>query len=365
MITRIYVDNFRCFVNFEWKPGRLALLLGDNGSGKSTLIDLLIGLRALMVDRAPVRHVFPRSSKTRWDTRLEQRFELDVVVDGRPFSYRLTVKHDAGDPDRAIVQAETLRSGDTPLMDFASGELQLYGEDGAPGPKVTVPGTSSVLAVMGLGRPNSGLPSFLQWVTGSLSCFFPNPRGMSSRTDEDGSSLAPDLANLASWYPRWVVSHFAAGAATAAALTPVLPGFDSLNVNPQNLRLQARFRGGGTAWDVDWSELSDGQRQLIGLYLLRHAFLGRAGTVIVDEPDNYVALREIQPWLTEAIDLASSPGGPQVWFVSHHPEVLNQLAREYGQQLVRPDNGPVRIEKFPDPDALTPAELVAGGWNHE
>ena len=26
---------------------------------------------------------------------------------------------------------------------------------------------------------------------------------------------------------------------------------------------------------------------------------------------------------------------------------------------------PVRIEPFPDSDGLTPAELVAGGWNHD
>ena len=37
MLTRIYIDNFRCFVNFEYRPERKQLLLGANGSGKSSL----------------------------------------------------------------------------------------------------------------------------------------------------------------------------------------------------------------------------------------------------------------------------------------------------------------------------------------
>ena len=39
MLTRIYIDNFRCFVNFEYKPDKKQLLLGAIGSGKSSLLD--------------------------------------------------------------------------------------------------------------------------------------------------------------------------------------------------------------------------------------------------------------------------------------------------------------------------------------
>ena len=41
MLKRIYIDNFRCFVNFEYKPERKQLLLGANGSGKSSLLDAI------------------------------------------------------------------------------------------------------------------------------------------------------------------------------------------------------------------------------------------------------------------------------------------------------------------------------------
>ena len=41
MLTRIYIDNFRSFVNFEYRPETKQLLLGPNGSGKSTLLEAI------------------------------------------------------------------------------------------------------------------------------------------------------------------------------------------------------------------------------------------------------------------------------------------------------------------------------------
>jgi predicted ATPase len=86
MIERLYVDNFRTLVNFEWKPARLALLLGDNGTGKSSVIDALWSLRSFISGTEWLHGLFPTESRTRWESRLEQRFELDVTVSGVLFS---------------------------------------------------------------------------------------------------------------------------------------------------------------------------------------------------------------------------------------------------------------------------------------
>src|SRR5207237_427467 len=72
-----------------------------------------------------------------------------------------------------------------------------------------------------------------------------------------------------------------------------------------------------------FSELSEGQRVLIGLYALLHFALKPGATVCFDEPDNFIALREIQPWLSRVLDLTSDDTGSQVFIVSHHPEVMN------------------------------------------
>src|SRR5262245_1925644 len=45
VINRIYIDNYKCFVNFEYHPGSLQLLMGSNGTGKTAVLDILEILR--------------------------------------------------------------------------------------------------------------------------------------------------------------------------------------------------------------------------------------------------------------------------------------------------------------------------------
>src|ERR1035438_8231016 len=58
--------------------------------------------------------------------------------------------------------------------------------------------------------------------------------------------------------------------------------------------LEAWFVGGT---QFRFNELSEGQRCLICLYAILHFVLAKGHTAILDEPDNFVSLREIQPWL--------------------------------------------------------------------
>lgn len=54
MLKRIYIDNFRCLVNFELQLGRQQLIMGLNGSGKSTLLDALRAIKGLVTgDKSP------------------------------------------------------------------------------------------------------------------------------------------------------------------------------------------------------------------------------------------------------------------------------------------------------------------------
>jgi len=44
-LSRLYINNYRCFVNFELRPGGRSLLLGYNGTGKSSIFDVLAALQ--------------------------------------------------------------------------------------------------------------------------------------------------------------------------------------------------------------------------------------------------------------------------------------------------------------------------------
>ena len=52
-----------------------------------------------------------------------------------------------------------------------------------------------------------------------------------------------------------------------------------------------------------------------------------------------------------------------MWLISHHPEVINLLAPEYGWRFFRDGLGPTRVERFQPAPALSAAETVARGWD--
>ena len=97
--------------------------------------------------------------------------------------------------------------------------------------------------------------------------------------------------------------------------------------------------------------------------MILHFPIERGDTVFVDEPDNFIALREIQPWLLSAEEAVEEHNG-QLILVSHHPETLNQWAALYGLRFFREENGQVRAANFSaDQNGLQPSEAIARGWD--
>ncbi len=85
MLTRIYIDNFRCFVNFEYRPESKQLLLGPNGSGKSSLFTAINYLKRFVKgDENP----FTQASRTRWQDRPLQVFEIEALLEKQKYEYR-------------------------------------------------------------------------------------------------------------------------------------------------------------------------------------------------------------------------------------------------------------------------------------
>jgi ATPase subunit of ABC transporter with duplicated ATPase domains len=131
-------------------------------------------------------------------------------------------------------------------------------------------------------------------------------------------------------------------------------------------RLIARFGSSSTSINFGLNELSDGQRSLIALYMILHFLIAKGHTIFLDEPDNFISLREIQPWLLAAEDAVEESKG-QLILISHHPEILNYWAREYGLLFSREENGHVRTKPYREvaDTGLDPAETIARGWEDE
>ena len=75
MLKRLYVDNYKCMVNFEFVPQATQLILGANGAGKSSVFDVLLMLRRFITGQDKLERLVDVSTLTAWDKRTQQTFE--------------------------------------------------------------------------------------------------------------------------------------------------------------------------------------------------------------------------------------------------------------------------------------------------
>lgn len=366
MLKRLYANNYRCLVNFEINFDMLTLLMGPNGSGKSTLFDLLYGVRHLIVNNAKISSIFSHEDLTAWVKNFEQTFELDVQGEEGLFSYKLVISHNP-DIKKQRIELEYLLLDGKPLFEFKEGEVQLYHDDYQPGPKYPFDWTISALATIAPRHDNKKLTYFKEWAK-KLFILSLRPTGMNSETDEESDWLDRDGANFASWYRYISQEHQDKIFQLTQQLRDTIPGFHAFKLEQAgNHRvLKVGFTGedkNGSPIYFYFDQLSDGQRVMIVLYALLLGLQDLGHSVFIDEPENYLALPEIQPWLMELND-ACGEGFPQAVLISHHPELIDYLGPECGKWIERDPLGPARVKKLPEQidKGLKLSEQIARGW---
>lgn len=370
MLTRLYVNNYRCFVNFEFRPSRKQLILGRNGSGKSTVLEVLALLRDFSVRGDSCFDRFGGNTKSRFlagnPGAEKQTFELDVSLGGSLFKYRLEVAEEITGEFPAVLE-ESVHCDDDLVFLFRFGEVHLFNEDRVEQVKYPFDAHRSALATVQDERGNTQLAHFNSWLE-RLTQVQMNPWVMTSRSEMEAAILTRNFSNFADWYRHLLLDKGSAVYRAIAELKQVLPGLDSLDAKEagQNVRLlQASVRSDRSKKPRHFSfdELSEGQKVLIALYLLNYCAITPDSTLLIDEPDNFIALAEIQPWLMNLLDRVDEENA-QVIIASHHPELLNQLAGQGGIIFDRPEGLHTRVREFSpsDDSGLPPAELVARGW---
>lgn len=361
MLTRLFIDNYRTFEGFTWAPGQVAFVMGRNGSGKSSLFDLLYAVREFVCGDGTVVSCFPADSRSRWSARAEQVFELEVEIAAGRFIYRLEVEHRSGGED-SRVSRETLRTATETLFEFEKGTVRLYDDGGAKQVEFKAPGKQSALASVVPDASNVRLTAFRTWLS-DLVVVRPNPMAMDGRALAENRRLVRGLENFASWYRYAQLNQPKDMAAVGQAFAEIVPQFRSMNMRVDEQRvgwLRANFDGpDGRPYSLRFEELSDGQRVLFALYTILHTEGRGARTVVLDEPDNFVALAEIQPFIFELLDRAMAEAGSQLFVASHHPEYLDQLAPAYGWVVDRPSGDASVIRRFKADVALSASALVA------
>ncbi len=374
MITRLYANNFRCLVAFEAEFGSFGVLCGPNGSGKSSVFDALRLIRNLGTGDGVLGgdrdHDVPYLEFTNWQkgTAQEsttQEFELGLTSGGLTFEYVIHIEQKAEFEKPRIVKEQATCDG-TKLFERDLEGVSFKRPDGSHA-GFPLDWRQAALASI---QPRGSLSEMakLQEAIARLLILRPNPRGM--ERESKAESKRPDLylTGLTSWY-RSLSQDLDWTIALRDSLKEVWPDLQSLRLvdagrNTKALQLPFDKASGAGTCELFFEQLSDGEKALIGLYMVRAALAtGAAHTVFIDEPDNYVGLPELQPWVLSLRELLDDKH--QAILITHHPEVLSSAGQDHGRYLWRDNHtSPTRIGPLKIPEGLSPAEAIARGWVH-
>jgi predicted ATPase len=369
MITEIYIDNFKCLTNFRIQPGDFQLWLGDNGSGKSSVFNALRNIQ-LIFQGKNVGDVFDASSLTAWDMRESQRFEVTMNLEDDIYLYHLTVEY-SRQVKKVRIGREELKWNGAAFFLFDGRDAHLYRlhqGTGQPeeGTSFSADWSRSVIPTIAKREDNWPLLRFRDAVFSWL-LINPIPKLVNPAAEAEARFLSEHAENFAEWYRYVLQENPGISYRAKTPLEKVLPGFEhvSLKGEEKSRRLTVTFRIADKDREFDFMALSDGQRQLILLYTVLEA--QRAGvfsSLFIDEPDNFVSLREIQPWMGHLKDICDEESRQAV-IISHHPEIINQMARGEELWFSRPQGAHVITKPLPPVADLPPSEIVARGWENE
>lgn len=362
MLKRLYVHNYKCLVNFEIKFDQdISLFLGANGSGKSTVFEVLTKLRRVIVDEEKIANVFDDTDSPRWlkeyYEKTDIRFELDIEFNNVIHKYLLVITF----TNEWSIYEESLYFDNIEIFESKLIKTIFSKEN------------TDLLQPYPLDFSRSSIArhyhcesqSFLDYLY-TLFVVRINPYEMISTINKTNVKIKTDLSNYAEWFSHLNEKNRRGVSVFENAMRDILPGFDYFLIEQagQAKVLQIEFKNKANKKNPDkyyFHELSEGQKVLIALYALVYCTPDNS-LICIDEPENFLALPEIQPWLNVLAE-QSKERKLQVLLISHHPSLINLLAPGSGYWFSRQDNH-TRVEKITeqDSDGLSLAQLIEIGW---
>ena len=331
MIRKLEIHNYKLFRDFALElDGGVNLLCGPNGSGKTSVIEIVYALTRFlaMPDHSDtiacsVEDAFPLRTFCRWLTEERGSGEMSIKLEvesaqHQHYIYELTVRYNFLEKI-SRVQHESLRLGEALLLRFQEGRIEMFTDDEK---KLAFRSDWKRSGLVVGSSNNSRIRRFGKQVA-SLYAFHLVPALMKQDVEKPMETLDLYGENFAAWRFLRATQQLMRQARVVEQSKYFIPGLVDIRYIKKGdwhaLAVKVEFDGREN--DIEFNELSDGQKTLLALYSIV-ANIPNGSTVLVDEPENFLALGELQPWL-EAMNDAWEERDIQFVIISHNPRTLN------------------------------------------
>lgn len=360
MLTRLYINNFRCLVAFELRLDTMGVLCGANGTGKSSVFDAIKFIRDLATGNCYLGGVGDGGARTiskleftHWLDSKIQEFEVGIETDGHDFDYLIHLEQVA-DYEQPRIIKEIVSCDGKQLYTRDKNGVKFPESNGFP-----LDWRQAALASI---QPVQGRREIelLQKAFSNLLILRPNAREFENESKLEIHYPNLDFSNLTSWY-RHLAQDQEWTDLLRESLQSVWPeDLKSLKMADAGITtkwLELRFEGENLRFD----QLSDGEKMLVGLYMIHAALsMGNIKTVLIDEPDNFVSLQELQPWLLSISEIIDKEH--QALIISHNVEILESNPSR-GYYFWRDNHqSPTRIGQLKIPEGISTRDAIVRGW---
>ena len=330
MMQRLYVHNFRCFENFEFKADKIssALLIGKNGAGKSTMSATLRVLQSIGrgINRAgnlvtPQDFTGGRSAP--------MTIAVEVLLDGHLYMY--SVAFDLPEKFKELrVAEERLELAGKVIYsrDHAQVTLLPKKPDDRTQAKFLVDWHLIALPVIQVQSDKDPVHIFRTWLS-RMVILAPIPSLISGDSTEETLEPKTDGSNLADWLSGLLGRSPAAYSTVKDYLQSVMPDIEEFRneqVGRDAKRMVINFAESTSKLDLNFENLSDGEKCffICAVVIAANKAYGPL-FCFWDEPDNFLSLAEVSHFVM-ALRKAFQNGG-QIIVTSHNGLAIQNFAR--------------------------------------
>lgn len=360
MLERLYIHNYRCLENFEFKPGTAtsSLLIGKNGTGKSTLAQALKIFQTIGRGSNRVNQLVQPRDFSLGRNHVPMRLELVARLGERVFHYTLAL--DLPEHFRELrVLEEKLVVDNKPLYtrELAQVTLLRQGDD-QPEAHFGIDWHLVALPVIQDSAKTDALAVFRAWLA-RMVLLAPIPRRIYGETVDETLEPAEDASNLAAWLAGLLAHYPAAYSLLSEYLQQVMPDLQDFRFEREGKEAKAllvRFKAHNAQHELDFDALSDGEKCffLCGILLAANRHYGPL-LAFWDEPDNYLSLSEVSHFVM-ALRRGFHHSGGQILMTSHNEEAIRRFSNENTWVLDRKSHlEPTLIRSL---DEISPDDVI-------
>ena len=344
MLKTLYIHNYKCFQNFTLDTGNMysLLIIGKNGVGKSGIMEVLHILQSIGRGEHRVENLIDRGDISVTSRESIITFKIDVEIDSSRFDYTLSLEFPNAF-SKFRVEKELLNVNGDEILNRSRGTSSLNHKA-----QLNIDWHYIALPLIFDNYENKDVIKFRNWLA-DMIIISPIPSSMTGISTEETDYLHPDCKNFVDFLTSQMNKDFSLFGSIREKVRYIMKDFAAI----KTASIGESAKHVDIAFDslektIPFDRLSDGEK----IFILEACLMALASQkkdffLFWDEPDNYLAHREIQAFTRDMRSYFIDKNN--LIITSHSKELANSFSYENTLLMTREAHStPCKIKNIQD-----------------